>query len=122
MSKRGGDSTRTYATKVKKRRGVGSRRITVLDSDEEDTFPKVPSKYARVMKTRVTTSGKVERIATSSVPVYETEVNVHTLPELNIDGSVDTAVENVILAVPKRKREKANNSVSSLIFQLSLHR
>ena len=120
MSKQRGDSTRTHATKVKKRKGVGSRKIAVLDSDEEDTFPKVLSEYARVTKTRVTASGKAEKIATSSVPVFETELNVHTLPESNIDGLVDTAVENVILAVPRRKREKANDSVSSPVFQLSL--
>jgi len=81
MSKHGGDSTRTRATKVKKRRGVGSRKITVLDSDEEDTAPKVSSEYARVTKTRVTTSGKAKRIGTNSVPIFETKADVHAPPE-----------------------------------------
>jgi hypothetical protein len=46
MPKQGGHSTRIHATKVKKHRGVGSRTITVLDSDEEDPLTITGDEYA----------------------------------------------------------------------------
>jgi len=115
MSKRGGDSTRILVTKVKKRKGVGSRTITILDSDEEDLLPKVSTEYARVTKTRVTASGKAERITTSSIPVFEVEdVNDHAPPEVDNDNLVDDATENVISVAPAKKRKRVNDSVSDL--------
>jgi len=117
MSKRGGDSTRVHATKVKKRRGVGSRTITVLDSDEEDPLPTAASDYARVTKTRVGTSGKAERVAMSSVPIFKVEeVNFHAPLEANTNGSTDAVAEKIVPVVPAKKRKKANDSVSGLTF------
>ena len=110
MSKRGGDPTRTHVTKVKKRKGVGSRTINIPDSDEEDLPPTPSNDYARVMKTRVGIAGKVERIATSNVPIFETD----QLPLLedNAEDRVDAIVEDVLPAVPAKQRKKANDSVS----------
>ena len=114
MSKRGGDSIRVRATKVRKCKGVGSRTFIVLDSDDEDPS-KVSTEYARV-----TTSGKRERIATSSVPVFEMEeasVDIHVPPEANADNFVDAAAENVLPTVPtKKRRKRGNDSVSSSTF------
>jgi len=111
MSKRAG-ATRTHTTKLKKRRGVGSRSITVLDSDEED--PPAADEYARITRTRVSSSGKAERVSTSSIPIFEAkEANIHT-PLENI--SEDGGAEHVIPVGPaKQKQQKrANDSVSSL--------
>ena len=115
MSKRGGDSTRIRVTKVKKRKGVGTRTITVLDSDEEPLPPAV-TEYARVTKTRVSTSGKAERIVTSNVPIFEVEkVDVRALPEPNDNIPEDTGVVDVVHVVPAKRRKKANDSVSHQI-------
>ena len=111
MSKRGGDSTRVRGTKVKKRKGVGSRTIVVPDSDEE-TLPTAANDYARVTKTRVAASGKAEKIATSSVPIFEAEkVNAAPLePNTNVPG--DTSVMYVDPVVPAKRWKRANDSVS----------
>ena len=115
MSKRGGDSVRIRTTKVKKRRGVGSRTITVLDSDEEDTLPTYTNEYARVTKTRVGTSGKAKGITVNSVPIFEVETNIRAPLEVNVDDFTDAVAENSIPLVPtkKSKKKKANDSVSS---------
>ena len=114
MLKRGGNLTRTRAAKIKKRRGVGSRSITVLDSDEEDLAPKVSTEYARVTKARVAASGKVERIATNSVQIFEAdEIDVQGPQETDTDNFVGATTENVVRTVPAKKRRKgANDSVS----------
>ena len=115
MSKRGGDLTRIQTSKVKKRRGVGSRIITVLESDDEDPLSTAASEYARVTRIRVATSGKTERVATSSVPIFEEEQAIAGAPlEENTNDSVD-AVENIVATVPAKQQKKANDSVSGLI-------
>ena len=115
MSKRGGDSTRIRGTKVKKRKGVGSRTITVLDSDEEDPVLKATNDYARVTKTRVGSSGEAERVATSSIPIFEVEkASIHAPLEANTNGSADAVAENVVPVVPAKRRKKANDSVSGV--------
>jgi hypothetical protein len=112
MSKRGGDSTRVNNTKIKKRRGVGSRTFTVLDSDEENELPAACEEFALVTKTRVEISGGVERAFSSSVPVLEVEEPSSPVQlEGTVEHSADVVVENVILAVPARRRKK-NDSVS----------
>ena len=113
MSKRGGDSTRIRTTKVKKRKGVGTRTITVLDSDEEDALPTSTHEYARVTKTRVGTSGKAEGFAVSSVPVFQVEVNIRVPLEENVNDLTDAIAENIVPPVPTKKPKKANDSVSS---------
>ena len=119
MSKRGGDLIWVWATKVRKCKGVGSHTFTVLDSNHEDPS-KVSTEYAWVTKTQVTTSGKRERITTSSVPVFEMEeasVDIHVPPEVNADNFIDTAAENVLPMVLTKKRwKRGNDSVSSSTF------
>jgi hypothetical protein len=94
---------------------MASRRITVPDSDEEDT-PPAPNKYARFTKTRVTSSGKVEGFTTSTVPIFEVEMaDVHAPLEEDADVPANTSVEHVVPVVPakkKKKRKKANDTVS----------
>ena len=69
-------------------------------------------------KTRVTTSGKEERIATSNIPVSEVEeVSTHASPEANTDTFVNTTENDVpIVPVKKKKRKRANDSVSDPTF------
>jgi hypothetical protein len=111
MSKRGGDST--PSTKVKKRRGVGSRTITVPDSDEEDPPLMANSEYVRVTKTRVGTSGKAERVSTTSVPILEAEQsNIPTPLEDDVENPVDV-IEDVVPAVPAKRQRMVNDSVSN---------
>lgn len=103
------------ATKVKKRKGVGSRIITVLDSDEERSPSATGSGYARMTKTRVAASGKAERVAMSSVPVFEVEqASVQAPPEGDANDSADVVVENAIRSVPAKRRKKYNDSVRNL--------
>jgi len=61
MSKR--EPTRIHVTKVKKRRGVGSRVITVIGSDKDEPALKASSDYARMTKTRVASSAKAEKVS-----------------------------------------------------------
>ena len=116
MPKQGGHLTRIRTTKVKERRGVGSRTITVLDSDKEDPLTITGDKYARVTKTRVTTSGKAEKVSTSNVPISKVEkVDAHSPLGADTDVPADTVVENTVHAAPakkRKKREKANDSIS----------
>lgn len=115
MSKRGGDSALT-TTKVKKRKGVGFRIVTVLDSDEEDLPRTTRGEYARVTKTRVGASGKAERVSTTNVPILEVEQSGIPAPlEENVEDTADTVVEKVIPTVPAKQPKKVNDSVSDVI-------
>ena len=120
MSKRGGDSTRVRATKVKKRRGVGSRTIAILDSDEEDLPPTPGDEYARVTKTRVGTSGKAERVSTINIPFFEQQSDGPTPLEETVDSHVDDNIEKIDPVVSVRRRKKKNDSVSHPIIPVSL--
>lgn len=101
---------------MKKRRGVGSRSIAVLDSDEEDPTPKAPIDYARVTKTQVGTSGKVKRVTTSSVPIFEVEeVSVHAPPEVDTNNLENAPADDIPRPAPaKKRRKRSNDSVSYL--------
>jgi hypothetical protein len=113
MSKRGGDTTRVHATKVKKRRGVGFRTIHIPDSDEEGLLPSTSDDYARVTKTRVTASGKAGKVTMRSVPIVEVEQpNTPVLPEENPDTFLDVVVEDVVPAMPAKRQKTINDSVS----------
>ena len=113
MSKRVA-TTRTRTTKLKKRKGVGSRTITALDSDEEDP-PPATDEYARITKTRVSTSGKAEKVSTSSIPIYEVEeADIHTLLE-NISEGDDAEHTVPVMPAKRKQRKRGNDSVSSLI-------
>lgn len=106
MSKRG---NMTHGIKVKKRRGVGSRTITVLDSDEDEA---TNGEYARVTNTRVGSSGKAERVSVTSVPVLEAEQFDSPAPlEDYMENPVDL-VESAIPLVPAKQQKTINDSVS----------
>ena len=110
MSKRG--PTRTKANKVKKRRGVGSRTISVPDSDE-DPLPVTTNDYARITKTRVGTAGKAEKVVTSSIHIYEADwVDVHDPPEADTHVPAVAVTKNVAIVVPAKRRKRGNDSVS----------
>lgn len=111
MSKRGGESAHMRSTKVKKRKGVGYRTITIPDSDEEGLPPTASKEFARVTKTRIGTSGKVEGVSMSSVPIFE-RPGTPVPQEENPSDSVDV-VKCAISAVPAAKQPKrVNDSVS----------
>ena len=113
MSKR--EPTRIHVTKVKKRRGVGSRVITVIGSDKDEPALKASSDYARMTKTRVASSAKAEKVSMKSIQFFEEEQLSTPAPmEADVDDSVD-AVETVVSAVPAKQRKKANDSVSSYL-------
>ena len=108
-------------SKVKKRRGVGSRVIAILDSDEDSPPPKASNDFARIMKTRVSASAKAEKVSMSSVPIFEEEqLNTPAPVEANVDDSADVVIKNVVPAVPAKRRKRANDSVHFLFYQLSV--
>ena len=119
MSKR--EPGRLHISKVKKRRGVGSRVITIPDSDEEDPSPKASSDYARVTKTRVSASAKAEKVSMGSIRIFEEEqLSTPTPVEADVDNSADVVVENVVSAVPAKRRKRANDSVCYLRYRPSV--
>lgn len=69
-------------------------------------------------KTRVTTSGKVEKIVTSSVPIFEVEgASILAPQEVDTNDPADATVEDVVppvLGKKKKKRKRANDTVSEL--------
>ena len=115
MAKRHGDSTNGVGASLKKRRGIKVRAIYVPDSDDEDPPPRFDTEYARLLKTRVTTSGKAESVTMKTLPFFEVEDIVHDSPEPTIDPPApkDVMVETLpaLTAPAKRKRKKANDSV-----------
>lgn len=108
MSKRDREPTRTHPTKVKKRRGVGSRIINVPDSDEEGLSQTAGDEYARLTKTRVAASGEVEQVSVSTFPVLEVERSSTPTP-LEEDGDYAADVEENAPPVRKKKRRKKDN-------------
>jgi len=114
MSKRGGDSTYRGNTKVKKRKGVKVRVAVVSDDNEERTPQNTGTDYARLVRTRVTTSGKAGNITTSSVPLLEVEDTAKGLPtEVDTNPVGDTAEDiPATIRTTRRKKKKANDSVS----------
>ena len=131
MSKREGGPSRHGNPTVKKRKGVKIRAVIILDSDEEGP-PTNPSTtdYARLVRTRVTPSGKVGNVTTSSVPLLEVQDITNYVPlevdtNHNTDVVVAAAVEDsTVAAIPttRRRWKKANDSVSLMPIQpLSYH-
>ena len=110
MSKRGSSAR----TRVKKRKGVGVRVITVQDSDEGEPNPEAIREFARVTKTRVSTSGKAEMVSTSNTPIFEAEEEwIDVLDPLGADAD-DPVFENIVPVAPAKQRQRANDSVSYL--------
>jgi hypothetical protein len=99
MSKRGSAPTRIRSTKVKKRKGVGSHTITVLDSNEEDP-PAITNKYAQLAKTHVASSGKAEKYMTSTVQI--SNVEMHTPLEEDAEVVADPVAGYIVPRCQRR--------------------
>ena len=119
MLKREGRPAHRGNPKVKKYKGVKIRALMVPESNEEDHTSNVKTDYAHLVQTRVTASGKVGGITTSSIPLQEVEdVTNDVLLEVHTDCAGhnigDTVIEDVVPVVPvtRKKRKKANDSVS----------
>jgi len=114
MSKRDGGSIRRSNPKVRKRNGVKIRTVMVPESDEEDPPSNVNTDYARLVQTRVTPSGKIGSITTSSIPLLETDDTADNvlLEPVDTDCIGETAVEDMpTIPTTQKKRKKANDSV-----------
>lgn len=115
MLKRGGDPTHGGNLQIKKHKGVRTRAILVPDSDDETLPSSVTADYARLVKTRVNLSGNAGGITTTSIRLLEVGSAPKDLPpEVVVDGPVDAATDVVIPIIPatRKKRQKANDSVS----------
>lgn len=112
MSKRDSGSICRGKPKVKKHKGVKIRTVIAPDSDEEDSHSNVTKDYARLVQTRVTASGKVGNVTTSSIPLLEVE---DTTTDVQLGEDTDrveeTVIEDTVPVVPvtKKKRKKAND-------------
>ena len=78
---------------------------------------KTDTEYARVLKTRVTTSGKVGSVTMGSLPLFEVENVTHNSLEQTADCYEAVAAENTIPSVTakKKRRKKANDTVSFIL-------
>lgn len=117
MAKRHGDSTYGVNTKVKKRKGIKVRTVNVPDSDDEGHSRNVETERARLLKTRVTASGKADSVTMNSLPLFEVESVVHGGLEPTIDSNEEVMAENTIpvIATAKKRRKKMNDSVRSVL-------
>ena len=122
MSKRDGESIHRGNTRSKKHKGCKIHSTLIPDSDEEIPTPSANANSVRWVKTRVTTSGQVGSVTTSSVPLSEVADNTNG-PRLEADTehARDTILEDTMSATPvtQRKRKKENDSVSFPSFLLS---
>ena len=118
MAKRYGDSTYGVGTKVKKRKGIKIRAVNVPESDDEATPLNVDTEYARLLKTRVSVSGKVGSVTMNTLPVFEVKDIVHTdaFEPVIYDNDGITAGNVALVIKAKRRRKKANDSVRHHIF------
>ena len=125
MSKREGGTTQRGNPTVKKRKGVKIRTVFIPDSDEEGHPSNInTTDYARLVRTQVKPSGKVGNVTTSSIPLLEAEdVTNDVLPEVDTNHSEVAVVEDVEAANPptRRRRKKANDSVSLALMQPLLY-
>ena len=121
MSKRGNDPPRQGNLKIKKRKGVRTQAILVPDSDDESLLSNVTVDYARLVKTRVSSSGKAGAITATSIRLLEAESTPKDPPlEVVDDDPVDAATEVIvpIISATPKKRKKANDSVSLILLFL----
>jgi len=118
MSKRRSDSTRGVHVKVKKRKGVKVRIVNVPDSDDEGPS-RINTEYARLLKTRVSASGKAESVTMDRLPLPEAKVKraaQNNPPESTVDGYEEiTTGPTIPDAKAKKKRKRLNDSVSTLV-------
>jgi len=114
MAKRQGGSVHSVGTKSKRRKGIKIRTISIPDSGDEDTPPSnINVEYARLLKTRVATSGKADSVTVNTVPLFETKVTAHDdLPEPNVDSYEVVPPGNPTPSTKvKKKKKKKNDSV-----------
>ena len=118
MSKRHGDTIHGTSVKVKKRKGIRVRTVTIPDSD--DPPPNVTTEYARLLKTRVTTSGKADSTTMKSLPLFEVnDIARNDSLESTLDSYDEPVVENTVPSMPtKKRRKKANDSVRYTLFTI----
>jgi len=116
MTKRHGDPAYGVKVRVKKRKGIKVRTIAIPDSDDEGPS-NVNTEYARLLKTRATTSGKADSVTMSSLPLFEVKNTTHEdeplEPCLDSEEPDRTVAENTPVASKpaKKRRKKANDSV-----------
>ena len=115
MTKRHGDPAYGVKVKVKKRKGIKVHTVAVPDSDDEGPS-NVDTKYARLLKTRVTTSGKADSVTMNSFPLLKAKNTTHDDEPLesclNTQEPDETVTENTVPNKPaKKRRKKANDSV-----------
>lgn len=120
MTKRHGDPAYGVKVKVKKRKGVKVRTVTILDSDDEGPS-NIDTEYARLLKTRVTTSGKADSVTMNSLPLLEVQNTTHNdmplAPCPDTQEPDETVAESAVPSKPaKKRRKKANDSVCFPIF------
>ena len=82
----------------------------MLFRSEEDYTSNIKMDYARLVQTRVTASGKVGGITTSSIPLQEVEdVTDNVLLEVHTDCAGDnigdTVIEDVVPVVPATRKK-----------------
>jgi len=118
MAKRPGNSTNGVSVSVKKRKGIKIQTFRVPDSeDEEDPPPNIQTEYARLLKTRVTTSGKIDSVTMKTLRLFEAKDVAHDSSGPTVDFPGEVMLENALPAetLPaKKKRKKANDSVRTL--------
>lgn len=121
MAKRHGDSTHGVVVKSKKRRGIKIRTVNILESDDEGAV-KINTEYARLLKTRITTSGKVDSVTMDSLRFVEAIGDTaNSSPEQVVEGYVDgheevPANDAVPSTKTKKRRKKKNDSVCCTLF------
>lgn len=114
MSKRRGAPICRGNSKIKLRKGVKIRTITIQDSDEEDSPSNVNTDYAQLVQTQVTASGRVGSITMSRIPLLELEDVMGDISlEAGTDGDESAVTGDVVTVFPavQKKRKKANDSV-----------
>lgn len=117
MTKRHGDSTHGVNVKFKKQKGVKVRTVSIPDSDEEGLTPNVEIEYARLLKTRATTSGKVDSVTMDNLKLFEAKAAAHNEPSDPLtDTHEEFVAETIPIKIAKKRRKKANDSVRSILF------
>jgi len=117
MAKRPHDSSRGITVKVKRRKGVRIRTVTVPDSDDERPPSNNSIEYARSVRTRASTAGKAESVTTKTVRILEAKDVRQDDPEPSADNHEEVIEENPIpTKKAKKQRKKKNDSVRRIVF------
>jgi hypothetical protein len=117
MSKRGGESIHRGKPTIKKRKGVKIQSRLIPDSDEDTPSSNLNTEYMRTVRTRVKTSGRIGSVTVSNVAFVEPEdIMDGSPPEVSTEDAGDNVLQGTVPKTKKarRKREKANDTVSLL--------